>query len=70
MDATMMRLARRFGCMACAAYKQAVTVSGPQGYGYCVARSPRTTGARFPSVMASDHCGEWTPIIEIDTEAT
>ena len=70
MDATTMRLARRFGCQACAAWRQTVTVSGPQPYGLCVAAPPRTSSVKFPSMMATDFCGAWVPVVEIDREAT
>ena len=64
-DATLGRLARRHGCALCVWYKQAVTVSGPQPYGQCVVGTPRTSGPKFPSVMARDYCGGWTPVMEM-----
>ena len=67
MDATHGRMARTHGCSMCCWWKQTVTISGAQPYGLCVVNPPRTSTHKFPSVMAQDYCGGWTPRIEFFT---
>ena len=65
MDEVRGRLARRHGCGLCCWFKR--TVSGPQvhAYGLCVANPPRTSTTKFPSVMDTDYCGGWTPLVDV-----
>ena len=69
MSNEMMKMARQHRCAGCGWFhrSQSVVPGEVHAYGKCVVDAPRT-GARgaWPMVTASDYCGEFSPIANLE----